>query len=202
MRIYPTRLEMMKDLLRPGSVICEIGVFTGQFAAQLLSLQPSKLFLIDPFQGMVPSGDADGNNVRTVFLPNVYLQLAEKVSKIDNCILLRGFSHELLPLLPQNCLDAIYIDGDHSYEGVKRDLQIAWHLVRTGGYICGHDYEPNLTKTSNQYDFGVKRAVDEFCQEKGLTIFAKGRDGQVSFAIEKIINPPKTLSYYIEPLKT
>ena len=83
-----------------------------------------------------------------------------------------------------------------SYEGVKRDLQIAWRIVKDGGYICGHDYETNPEKTKNHYDFGVKRAVEEFCKEKGVDICAKGMDGQVSFAIKK--DSRQQFEYYID----
>jgi hypothetical protein len=185
MKVYPNRFEMMKDLVKPGATLCEIGVFTGEFANQLLRLQPKRLFLIDPFQGVVSSGDADGNNVKEAALPLVYVQLAQQVARVPSITLLRGFSHELLPMFPEGCFDAIYIDGDHSYEGVKRDLGLAWKLVREGGYVCGHDYETNLEKTKNKYDFGVKRAVDEFCRAKDTILSAKAMDGQVSFAIKK-----------------
>lgn len=176
---------MIKDLAKPGSSICEIGVFTGDFANQLLTLNPKRLMLVDPFAGQMSSGDADGNNVKEVYLPLVYLQLVQQVSRFPNLVLLRGYSQELLPLLPAGSFDVVYIDGDHSYTGVARDLQIAWHLVREGGYICGHDYEMNPAKTKNKYDFGVKKAVDEFCTQKKVVINAKGMDGQVSFAIKK-----------------
>ena len=182
---YPDRLAMMRALIPPNAVICEIGVFTGDFANQLLSLRPSKLILCDPFQGVVSSGDADGNHVRHAYLPAVYLQIAQQAASLPQLVLLRGYSHELLPLLEPHCLDAIYIDGDHSYEGVKRDLEIAQRLVKPGGLICGHDYEMNPAKTENCYDFGVKRAVDEFCAATGYRILSKGMDGQISYAIRK-----------------
>ena len=188
MKTFPNRYEMMKHLVKPGATICEIGVFTGEFAEKLMTLQPRTLVLIDPFQGTVGSGDADGNNMKEAFLPAEYVKLSLKAAQHPNMILLRGFSHELLPLIKPETFDAIYIDGDHSYAGVKRDLGIAWTLVKEGGWICGHDYETNFEKTNNRYDFGVKRAVDEFCRSKGLEIRAKGMDGQVSFAIRKTSN--------------
>jgi hypothetical protein len=187
---------MMKALLPAGATVCEIGVFKGEFANMLLRLQPKKLVLIDPFIGKVFSGDADGNNGQEAVLPLVYLSLAQQTAAIPTILLLRGTSQELLSYFAPESFDAIYIDGDHSYEGVKRDLQIAWRIVKDGGYICGHDYETNPEKTKNYYDFGVKRAVDEFCKEKGVSICAKGLDGQVSFAIKKDCR--QQFEYYID----
>lgn len=40
-------------------------------------------------------------------------------------------------------LDFIFIDGDHSYEGVKMDFQMYSPLVRSGGLIAFHDIVEN-----------------------------------------------------------
>lgn len=38
-------------------------------------------------------------------------------------------------------LDALFIDGDHSYEGVKQDFEVYGPMVRPGGLIALHDIE-------------------------------------------------------------
>lgn len=48
---------------------------------------------------------------------------------------------------------AVYVDGDHSYEGAKADILAWWPKIRPGGYMCGHDYVPHMP--------GVVRAVTE-----------------------------------------
>lgn len=53
----------------------------------------------------------------------------------------------------QTFIDVLFIDGDHDYEAVKRDIANFFPLVRSGGYIGFHDYfNPS---------FGVRQAVDE-----------------------------------------
>jgi len=47
----------------------------------------------------------------------------------------------------------------------------------------GHDYEMNMSKSNRYYVFGVKQAVDEYCNSYNQTIFAKAMDGCVSYAI-------------------
>jgi predicted O-methyltransferase YrrM len=37
-------------------------------------------------------------------------------------------------------LDFIFVDGDHSYEGVLRDFQLYWNHIRVGGIFAGHDW--------------------------------------------------------------
>lgn len=40
-------------------------------------------------------------------------------------------------------LDVLFIDGDHRYEGVKRDFLMYRHLVRENGFILFHDIVPD-----------------------------------------------------------
>ena len=182
MRIFDTRDDMLRFLAKPGDRICEIGVFLGEFARVLASTQPSLLVLVDPWAGMCSSGDADGNNVQDVFLPNAYKSVLEWTRPLPFVDVVRSKSWEALNLYKEG-FDIIYVDGDHSYEGVRADLEMAYWCIKDGGYICGHDYEMNPAKAKHHYEFGVKRAVDEFCAQHGLEICAKGEDGCVSFAI-------------------
>jgi cephalosporin hydroxylase len=38
--------------------------------------------------------------------------------------------------------DLIFIDGDHSYEGVRRDFELYQDLLSPRGYIVFHDIDP------------------------------------------------------------
>lgn len=46
-------------------------------------------------------------------------------------------------LLQGEMLDFLFIDGDHRYDGVKRDFLLHRHLVRDGGLIAFHDIVPD-----------------------------------------------------------
>jgi predicted O-methyltransferase YrrM len=76
--------------------------------------------------------------------------------------------------LPDECLDMVYIDADHSYNSVLEDLRLSYHKIKTGGFICGHDYIHD-----------AKNAVDDFCREKNLEIEYLTKDGCPSFCIVK-----------------
>jgi len=185
MQIFENRNEMVKELVKPGGVYGEIGVFKGEFSKILLNfLNPTSLVLFDLFEGTCCSGDVDGNNV-------CYTNMAHEhynISSLDNDIieLRKGDSSKELSQFDDNYFDMLYIDGDHSYEGCKKDLNVAIKKVKPGGWIMGHDYEMNMEKAKNKYNFGVKQAVDELCKENNLTIHSKGMDGCVSYAILKI----------------
>jgi hypothetical protein len=42
-------------------------------------------------------------------------------------------------IIGEELLDFLFIDGDHTYEGVKDDYEMYKHLVRPGGWIGFHD---------------------------------------------------------------
>ena len=190
MRIFNTRNEMMKALCPPGSVILEVGVFKGEFAEVLYQTQPRRLILCDPWDCRMVSGDADGNNVVEADLPAEFRKIYDKFAGDGRTTLVRGRSPGSLNFLPARSIDVLYIDGDHSYAGCRTDLLMGLRLVKPGGWICGHDYEINPAKTPHRYDFGVGRAVDTFCAEKGLKISAKAMDGCVSYAIQLPYDDP------------
>ncbi len=50
--------------------------------------------------------------------------------------------------------DLLFIDGDHSYEGVKMDFELYSPLLKQGGYLVFDDYQAPSWP-------GVQRAVDE-----------------------------------------
>lgn len=187
MKIFETRLEMIKTLIPPESVICEIGVFKGDFACELHKLRPKKLLLCDPWEsGLSYSGDQDGQN------GNIYhsLSLCEHVhtlfAKEPNVSIHREKSETFIQKLADASLDAAYIDGDHSYQAVKADLNELYPKIKKGGFLMGHDYAFNPNKAPQDLEpmiLEVARAVNEFCNEKNLKIFAKANDGCGSFAI-------------------
>jgi predicted O-methyltransferase YrrM len=62
--------------------------------------------------------------------------------------LIRADSHEpetleyIKKILNNEMLDFLFIDGDHTYKGVKKDFQMYSPLVRNGGLIAFHDIVP------------------------------------------------------------
>jgi predicted O-methyltransferase YrrM len=69
-------------------------------------------------------------------------------------------------------IDLLFVDGDHSYEGVVRDL--VWTTyVRPAGYILFHDcydWPPSPPKTVHKVCPGVNKAVEEWFQANAETV--------------------------------
>ena len=175
---------MLAALVDRGSAIAELGVFAGGFLADIHRIvQPRRLVAVDLFDGVAGSGDQDGNGFHEIDLAAAYDTLRAAYRNDTRVSLVRGRSADVLATFDDSAFDAVYIDADHSYEGCRDDLAVAFHKVRDGGLIMGHDYEMNLRKARTAWVFGVRRAVDEFCAAHGLHIIAKANDGCVSYAI-------------------
>ena len=52
-------------------------------------------------------------------------------------------------------IDILFVDGDHTYDGVKGDIESWLPHVKRGGYIIFHDYQQGKWPD-------VKKAVDEY----------------------------------------
>lgn len=99
--------------------------------------------------------------------PEWKADLFRAFAKDRQCIhLIRGNSHKsstfekVRELLGRRQLDFIFVDADHSYEGVRRDYEMYSPLVRKGGMIAFHDIVPGLPESLN----GVPRFWNEIKQ--------------------------------------
>ncbi len=61
-------------------------------------------------------------------------------------------------LLGRCPLDFLFIDGDHTYDGVKRDFEMYAPLVRPGGLIALHDIAEHDDRTCNVRRFWLELA--------------------------------------------
>jgi hypothetical protein len=161
------RRDLHQLLQAPGPA-AEIGVAEGNFSCDMLQWRKgastfpaiTKLYMVDRWaQVATQKGDAamppdwHENNLRQVW---------ERTKENSRAVILRGDSVEMAKKVPNESLQLLYIDGDHSYEGVLADLR-AWNLnVKSGGSIALHDY---LNPA-----YGVKQAVHDFCEEWQMDI--------------------------------
>ncbi len=63
----------------------------------------------------------------------------------------------------------VFLDADHSYDGVLRDLNAWWPKVVNGGYIGGHDWEFGTVSSAVKSMFPDPVIIEKQCwlQKKG-----------------------------------
>jgi predicted O-methyltransferase YrrM len=77
-------------------------------------------------------------------------------------------SEEAAKQFPDESIDFVFIDGDHSYEGCAKDIDLWYPKLKEGGLLSGHDYRDGR-------NYGVKQAVHEFAAREG-TQFRTGEN--------------------------
>lgn len=132
----------------------EIGVYKGLNALSILETLPVKtLYLIDPY---VPYS---GSVITAKMIREAYYIAHKRLSGFKQAYWIRESSDAACSKLPM--LDFVYIDGDHSYSQVKRDITNYYPLVKNNGLIGGHDYTTLL---------GLVKACNEFAHEHNITL--------------------------------
>jgi hypothetical protein len=176
MKIFETR-NLMLESLPKGLKIAELGVFEGEFSKEIYSIcKPKELNLVDLFSGIFGSGDKDGKNHRYINLDDALINIQKYfIDKLD-VFIYKNSTVDFLMGTKDNYFDMIYIDADHSYNSVKKDLELSYQKIKPNGFICGHDY---VTGTE------AFHAVNDFCDEYKLSISCLTNDGCPSFLIVK-----------------
>lgn len=151
-------ISLLKQLNLP-LVVAEVGVAEGRLSLEFLTSGVEKLYLIDAWETLEQRGD--GGNSKEWHNTN-YDGMISRINPFKTKVtILRGLSYKMSEEIKDDELSMVYIDADHSYEGVKRDLNAFYSKVRSGGIIAGHDY----TNTC----YGVFQAVQEFCKQNNYT---------------------------------
>jgi cephalosporin hydroxylase len=111
----------------------------------------------------------------------LYKQFA---SKGQNLNLIRASSHEastinqVKDILKGNKLDYLFIDGDHTYEGVKKDFDLYSPFVKKGGVVVFHDVVPHDGSSCKVDEFWneikLKHRYKEFIDSPTQTCFGVG----------------------------
>lgn len=113
------------DLIRslpPLGAVAEVGCYVG-VSTEAWALLADRVYAVD---GWWDAGACDAFLRRMAGYPNVQP--------------VRADSLRAAKVFPDNSLDLVYVDADHSYEAVKADI-LAWlPKVKAGGWIAGHDH--------------------------------------------------------------
>lgn len=112
-----------------------LGVTTQLFAQKITKLK--KLYAVDNYPTFTDWNGVEISRERQDGMKeHAYNRLQPYLDKVD---LVYQDSSVFAGTLEDNSLDFIFIDGDHSYAGVLRDIAAFYPKVKTGGVFAGHD---------------------------------------------------------------
>ncbi len=125
-------------------VVLEIGSLRGK-SSVAIAWTARVIYCNDTFS-------ADGNG-QTQFPKITTLdEFLLTTSGYTNIIPFVGKSAKVIPLLPDNMFDIVFIDADHQYKSVIEDILVSFSKLKDEGFFLFHDYTTWP---------GVKKGVDE-----------------------------------------
>ncbi|MCP3921133.1 MAG: tetratricopeptide repeat protein [Desulfobacterales bacterium] len=163
-QLYYTARQLLPGLSHPVRFI-EIGSYAG-----------ASLMIIDNALKNI-SHQLNGFSVE----PAMHNQFSETLGRLKcNIKHLQMLSHQAVPVLKEifekdgNFPEFIIVDGDHTYEGVKRDIIDYYPLLAPGGIMLFHDYLPPLKQENKDAilfhhagrEPGIRQACQELMEEK------------------------------------
>lgn len=151
-RNYPFRTSatFVKKHFKGKPIICiEIGTHRGESAEFLLKINPNieKLYCIDPYE---KEFIIDGKPA------SIHFRKAKKRLSKFNVRFILETSDDAVKHFKKNSIDYVYIDGLHTYEQVKKDIENYFPILKKGGIMAGNDIgKPRIAKV-----------LFEFCNKK------------------------------------
>lgn len=187
---HSTRVGLVQEINDkiPNGIGVEVGVFKGEFSKQILENWDCTLYMVDVWDSLSKDEYIDASDHGNFDENEVYSAAINNIKGYeDRAIMIRAKSEVASCMFNDNSLDFVYIDANHAYDYVVQDINLWYPKVKSGGYICGHDYllyvdynDPNGNYRENGKDvniyghdgkywgvFGVNPAVDEFCIANG-----------------------------------
>lgn len=146
-RTNVTRSELLTlhNLAKTSNIAVEIGSYLGASSKAIASGLPNtgKLYCIDIWKSNIElrPDPKSGRSLFEEFLFNV----DEYIDKIKA---LAGYSYDVIDYFLKNEIkaDLLFIDGDHTAEGVKTDWDFYSEIMQPRGIVVFHDYGWNSVK--------------------------------------------------------
>jgi hypothetical protein len=153
--VYSSQVETAKD----GAHFVEIGAWLGKSTAYmgveiLNSGKRIRFDVVDTWAGSEGELDTWHSLAKKEDIFHLFMKNTQPISAIIHPV--RNNSTEAAKLYPDESIDFIFIDANHSYEFVKADIAAWYPKLKKGAYIGGHDYNWET----------VKRAVDEYFKDR------------------------------------
>lgn len=146
---FDALVEIIKEL-KPVDVL-EIGTGWGVSGSAFMDAKVRTLTTIDP-------------NVNNGYGIEGRTEIETRKTEETTLMFVEGKSEVVMADLikSQGKYDFIFIDGDHSYEAVKKDLEMSIQLLKEGGHIVMDDYLHEANYIHDRRNCGVAKAVREY----------------------------------------
>lgn len=163
------------------NLIVELGTNIGTTAG-ILSMLCNKVISIDVFEDIdLIENERQREHYRQGFNANKHYFMHVKAWLINykNIELIKSLTYKAAEKFKDDSIDAIFIDADHSYDGVKKDFESWYSKIKNNGIILFHDMIPNFNGTMLLYkellnSKKVKEIRNPITEPTSIKVFKKG----------------------------
>tara|TARA_B110000305_G_scaffold224566_1_gene270228 strand:- start:842 stop:1408 length:567 start_codon:yes stop_codon:yes gene_type:complete len=156
-----SRLSLLEKI-KPGDKCAEIGVFRGDFSEFIIKMEPSALYLVDPWVSIMDI-PARWHAIPQEEIDIIKQEVKDKFYTDSRVNVIEKYSIDALYDFADESLDWIYLDANHSYSFAQKDLENWWRKLKPGGFLCGNAYQDDDAQIK-LLDFGIIPAVDTFLE--------------------------------------
>ena len=168
--------NLIKENIKDNFVMAEIGCYDGSTTRSYIDFikeNNGHVHIVDWFLG---NEKVDIGPHQFKQTDSVYLDFCNKFQEYKEWMTIhKKDSHNGIQEIPDNSLDLCFIDADHGYGNVYKDIELSIPKIKKGGILCGHDHDLNLFSPNmiederwlhedavNGIHFGVMKAVYDF----------------------------------------
>lgn len=150
-------IKIMASRIPRGGIYVETGSYLGCSAVivGINTKRDVKIFCHDIWEQDMKNLTIEGGPPPIV--DDYFFKFYDNIRKCDFegvVIPIRGDSKWSLNIHKDASIDAAFLDGDHSYDGLTNDLKIIWPKMKEGAYILCHDCEKGSE---------TLKALEDFC---------------------------------------
>lgn len=140
----------------------EIGVYKGKHAKSMLKeLNIKELVLIDPYKDykIVYGREELKKDYEGLRLLEAKNEAEKRLKKNKNIMWIYEESDKAIRKI-KGKYDFVYIDGDHSYEQTKKDIENYYQITKENGIISGDDIDqPQVFKAVSEFSIKENKEV-------------------------------------------
>lgn len=185
--------------LSKGGKVAEIGVWRGAFSKVLVEkLQPRQFVAFDIFTGHLYE-NWNGLTGHQLFDGLTQRQFYEReiAPFLGITTVVEGRSQETLRDYTDRSFDLVYVDGDHEYDAVKADSELAVEMTADRGFLVFNDY---LLFDHGNVAYGIVPVVNDLVVNHGWDVvgFAINHALYADIALQRSLPPAPVESPVIE----
>jgi predicted O-methyltransferase YrrM len=130
--------DLIEENLDSETIMVEVGSGAA-VSSHLFAKTVKKLHCVDPWEPYP--------EIQEQFIVECERRFDNFIKKVNNVVKHKTTSSSAAITFDDNSLDFVYIDGYHTYEAVREDIQSWRPKIKSGGKIGGHDYHhPAIVK--------------------------------------------------------